>query len=165
MRFNRIIHSYFNSLEGYASVYHYEVEAVAPDPPTKSRRCSSCCRSKPPTNESTVIGTTSMLRTGPLNRQDIFYGGSLVRMSTYNNDQKFRADLQNEAVPGAANKGKWHMSMKPLRNLLQMLIDVSLLKSPTYGVISLGLFLYVYGLFTPYMYLASKNPIATLFSA
>lgn len=117
--------------------------------------CCVCCQSKPPANQSNINRTISF-RTGPLNRQDIFYSGSLTRMSSFNNDIKFRPDLQIEKQTEIAPNGKCHITIKPLVNLLRMLIDVSLLKSPTYGVISLALFLFVFGLFTPYVYLASK---------
>lgn len=139
---------------GYTSVYHGDPEVVET---SKAKWfCSSCCNSHPSRIQSDVHAVGS-LRTGPLNRQDIFYSGSLIRMSSYNNDMKVRPDLQIEKQKVTKNTFRCRASIKLLTKLLRMLIDVSLLKSTTYGVISLGLFLYLVGLFTPYMYLSSKS--------
>lgn len=139
--------------KGYTSVYHGEPEKGV-STSGKCCSCCSCCKPKPTGIKSNVTASMS-LRTGPLNRQDIFYSGSLIRMSACKNDMKQRPDLQIEKA--TEKKGKCRITLKPFVNLLRMLIDVSLLKSPTYGVISLALFLYIFGLFTPYVYLASTK--------
>lgn len=135
-----------------------------------------CCRLMPAeitdiaenrrTGDASVQGTTTISNcwhTGPMNRQDIFYSGSLIRIPEYRNDYRSVANVsaltmptENAILGGIDGRQKCFFLPKALTNVMHMLVDVSLLRSATFGVILVMNFLYVLGLLTPYMFLTSE---------
>lgn len=113
--------------------------------------------------------------TSPLNRQDIFYSGSVMALPEYQKEfmRKMKEPARNpqldlnsaieyrlstinviqDKFQVSKKKGKCIICMQTFRNTLALLIDVSLLKSKTFVIMSFSTGFYVFGLYIPFMFI------------
>lgn len=121
--------------------------------------------------ESTHLLNNEIKKTGPLDRKDIFYSGSLSLLSEYR-DKRFKEDGETVGMPidyhlsmiheskntGIKSDNGWcrcnisHM----IKSALRLLFDVSILKSPAFLTFAMSNFFYVFALYVPYMFIKSK---------
>lgn len=113
----------------------------------------ACCRK----NEPTPLKT---FQTGILQKQNIFYGGSLENVtriayeSSKMNVTRGEPSVIFRDVAQPTKRNKWSTQSK---RMLLMLVDVSLLKSPSFICILLALFFQGMTIMIPYLFLRSRQ--------
>lgn len=154
--------------------YYYSLflQKYATKVPFWNKICSCCNR--PPVDrpivdeklpKATQDNSANCWYTGPMNRQDIFYSGSLIRIPEYRNEHRSTAATAATTlkipVDAVSNDGDANRTCcalpRALTNVLRLLVDVSLLRSASFGVLLVMNFLFVLGLLTPYMFLTSNR--------
>ncbi|GBP20949.1 Monocarboxylate transporter 12 [Eumeta japonica] len=101
----------------------------------------------------------------PLYRDDIFFGGSLVRLPQYTSRTSLGYHLAVTHVPTKEDareerEQKCKLCPEAVKRALATMLDVSLFKSPTFIILALSGFFTMLGFFVPYMYVkqrADKN--------
>ncbi|XP_015610429.1 monocarboxylate transporter 12 [Cephus cinctus] len=111
----------------------------------------------------------------PFYRDDIFYGGSLHRLPHYKSQiSSVGYHMSVTRLPTATDmeeeeSGSCYLCPESVRRILSTMLDVSLLKSPTFLVLAASGALTMMGFYTPFVYLqaraesAGMEPSKTMF--
>jgi MFS family permease len=97
----------------------------------------------------------------PFVRQDIFYAGSVTKLDEYKASPDMATYVQSHmSIPGIGDDGSSSSgSLSPCKScgsVLRQMFDVSLLRSPTFIIITLSGVLTFLGLYTPFVYVYQK---------
>ncbi|XP_043218208.1 monocarboxylate transporter 12-like [Amphibalanus amphitrite] len=105
----------------------------------------------------------------PLYREDIFYSGSVLKLKEFasvESADKYHASVthlppawpteQEETEAERRAAAYCFCCSRPFTDVLATMLDFSLLRSPTFMVLSLSGFLALMGLFVPFMYLVDR---------
>ncbi|XP_029662199.1 uncharacterized protein LOC115234926 isoform X3 [Formica exsecta] len=94
----------------------------------------------------------------PFYRDDIFYGGSLNRLSHYRSQQSSVGyHMSVTRLPTATDvaeeeSGSCYLCPESVRRILTTMLDLSLLKSPSFLILAISGALTMMGFYTPFMY-------------
>ncbi|KAK3880530.1 hypothetical protein Pcinc_014978, partial [Petrolisthes cinctipes] len=117
--------------------------------------------------------------TRPFYRDDIFYSGSMRRLSQYRSSEsveQYHQSVTNlplkEIAEEEEGSGKCRCCPAAVTSILARMFDFTILKSPTFIVLALAGFMSLMALFVPYMFLPGyaadvgidKSSVATLVS-
>lgn len=98
----------------------------------------------------------------PFYRDDIFYGGSLNRLSHYRSQQSSVGyHMSVTRLPTAKDvaeeeSGNCYLCPESVRRILITMLDLSLLKSPTFLILAISGGLTMMGFYTPFMYVPDR---------
>ncbi|XP_029177412.1 monocarboxylate transporter 7 isoform X1 [Nylanderia fulva] len=98
----------------------------------------------------------------PFYRDDIFYGGSLNRLSHYRSQQSSVGyHMSVTRLPTATDvaeeeSGNCYLCPESVRRILTTMLDLSLLKSPTFIILAISGGLTMMGFYTPFMYVPDR---------
>ncbi|KAM0729684.1 Monocarboxylate transporter 14 [Formica fusca] len=98
----------------------------------------------------------------PFYRDDIFYGGSLNRLSHYRSQQSSVGyHMSVTRLPTATDvaeeeSGSCYLCPESVRRILTTMLDLSLLKSPSFLILAISGALTMMGFYTPFMYLPDR---------
>lgn len=98
----------------------------------------------------------------PFYRDDIFYGGSLNRLSHYRSQQSSVGyHMSVTRLPTATDvaeeeSGNCYLCPESVRRILTTMLDLSLLKSPTFLILAISGGLTMMGFYTPFMYVPDR---------
>ncbi|XP_011263721.1 monocarboxylate transporter 12 [Camponotus floridanus] len=98
----------------------------------------------------------------PFYRDDIFYGGSLNRLSHYRSQQSSVGyHMSVTRLPTATDvaeekSGSCYLCPESVRRILTTMLDLSLLKSPSFLILAISGGLTMMGFYTPFMYLPDR---------
>ncbi|XP_048511572.1 monocarboxylate transporter 14 isoform X2 [Athalia rosae] len=102
----------------------------------------------------------------PFYRDDIFYGGSLHRLPHYKSQMSSVGyhmsvtRLPTEADVAEEESGSCYLCPEGVRRILSTMLDVSLLKSPSFLILAFSGSLTMMGFYTPFTYLPDRATIA-----
>ncbi|KAL0106927.1 hypothetical protein PUN28_015444 [Cardiocondyla obscurior] len=98
----------------------------------------------------------------PFYRDDIFYGGSLNRLSHYRSQQSSVGyHMSVTRLPTAKDvaeeeSGSFYLCPESVRRILTTMLDLSLLKSPSFLILAVSGGLTMMGFYTPFLYVADR---------
>ncbi|KAL6444682.1 hypothetical protein ACFW04_002041 [Cataglyphis niger] len=98
----------------------------------------------------------------PFYRDDIFYGGSLNRLSHYRSQQSSVGyHMSVTRLPTATDvaeeeSGSCYLCPESVRRILTTMLDLSLLKSPSFLILAISGGLTMMGFYTPFMYVPDR---------
>ncbi|XP_029662198.1 monocarboxylate transporter 14 isoform X2 [Formica exsecta] len=98
----------------------------------------------------------------PFYRDDIFYGGSLNRLSHYRSQQSSVGyHMSVTRLPTATDvaeeeSGSCYLCPESVRRILTTMLDLSLLKSPSFLILAISGALTMMGFYTPFMYVPDR---------
>ncbi|XP_034177097.1 monocarboxylate transporter 12 isoform X1 [Osmia lignaria lignaria] len=98
----------------------------------------------------------------PFYRDDIFYGGSLNRLPHYRSQQSSVGyHMSVTRLPTATDvaeeeSGSCYLCPESVRRILTTMLDLSLLKSPSFLILAISGGLTMMGFYTPFMYVADR---------
>ncbi|XP_020297605.1 monocarboxylate transporter 12 isoform X3 [Pseudomyrmex gracilis] len=98
----------------------------------------------------------------PFYRDDIFYGGSLMRLPHYRSQQSSVGyHMSVTRLPTATDvaeeeSGSCYLCPESVRRILTTMLDLSLLKSPSFLVLAISGGLTMMGFYTPFMYVPDR---------
>ncbi|XP_066598707.1 monocarboxylate transporter 12 [Prorops nasuta] len=102
----------------------------------------------------------------PFYRDDIFYGGSLNRLPHYRSQQSSVGyHMSVTRLPTATDvaeeeSGSCYLCPESVRRILTTMLDLSLLKSPSFVILAISGGLTMMGFYTPFMYLPDRSTMA-----
>ncbi|XP_043258205.1 monocarboxylate transporter 14 [Colletes gigas] len=102
----------------------------------------------------------------PFYRDDIFYGGSLNRLPHYKSQQSSVGyHMSVTRLPTATDvaeeeSGSCYICPESVRRILTTMLDLSLLKSPSFLILAISGGLTMMGFYTPFMYLPDRAKLA-----
>uniref|UniRef100_A0A1B0GL20 Major facilitator superfamily (MFS) profile domain-containing protein n=2 Tax=Lutzomyia longipalpis TaxID=7200 RepID=A0A1B0GL20_LUTLO len=105
------------------------------------------------------VSTTENPR--PLYRDDIFFSGSLARVPQYQSQTSLGYHMSVTRLPTQQDKREekeksCKLCPEMVKRTLATMLDISLLKSPTFILLALSGFLTMMGFFIPFMYLVAR---------
>ncbi|XP_011171219.1 monocarboxylate transporter 3 isoform X2 [Solenopsis invicta] len=98
----------------------------------------------------------------PFYRDDIFYGGSLNRLPHYRSQQSSVGyHMSVTRLPTAKDvaeeeSGSFYLCPESVRRILATMLDLSLLKSPSFLILAISGGLTMMGFYTPFLYVADR---------
>ncbi|XP_071560079.1 monocarboxylate transporter 12 isoform X2 [Temnothorax nylanderi] len=98
----------------------------------------------------------------PFYRDDIFYGGSLNRLPHYRSQQSSVGyHMSVTRLPTAKDvaeeeSGSFYLCPESVRRILTTMLDLSLLKSPSFLILAISGALTMMGFYTPFLYVADR---------
>lgn len=102
----------------------------------------------------------------PFYRDDIFYGGSLNRLPHYKSQQSSVGyHMSVTRLPTATDvaeeeSGSCYICPESVRRILTTMLDLSLLKSPSFLILAISGGLTMMGFYTPFMYVPDRAQLA-----
>ncbi|XP_076637809.1 monocarboxylate transporter 14 isoform X2 [Colletes latitarsis] len=102
----------------------------------------------------------------PFYRDDIFYGGSLNRLPHYKSQQSSVGyHMSVTRLPTATDvaeeeSGSCYICPESVRRILTTMLDLSLLKSPSFLILAISGGLTMMGFYTPFMYVPDRAKLA-----
>ncbi|XP_015439640.1 PREDICTED: uncharacterized protein LOC107194513 [Dufourea novaeangliae] len=102
----------------------------------------------------------------PFYRDDIFYGGSLNRLPHYKSQQSSVGyHMSVTRLPTATDvaeekSGTCYLCPESVRRILTTMLDLSLLKSPSFLILAISGGLTMMGFYTPFMYVPDRAKVA-----
>ncbi|XP_043792168.1 uncharacterized protein LOC122714676 isoform X3 [Apis laboriosa] len=102
----------------------------------------------------------------PFYRDDIFYGGSLNRLPHYKSQQSSVGyHMSVTRLPTATDvaeqeSGSCYICPESVRRILTTMLDISLLKSPSFLILAISGGLTMMGFYTPFMYVPDRAQLA-----
>ncbi|XP_076166600.1 monocarboxylate transporter 14 isoform X4 [Ptiloglossa arizonensis] len=102
----------------------------------------------------------------PFYRDDIFYGGSLNRLPHYKSQQSSVGyHMSVTRLPTATDvaeeeSGSCYLCPESVRRILTTMLDLSLLKSPSFLILAISGGLTMMGFYTPFMYVPDRAKLA-----
>ncbi|CAK9813728.1 Monocarboxylate transporter 12 [Anthophora quadrimaculata] len=102
----------------------------------------------------------------PFYRDDIFYGGSLNRLPHYKSQQSSVGyHMSVTRLPTATDvaeeeSGSCYLCPESVRRILTTMLDLSLLKSPSFLILAISGGLTMMGFYTPFMYVPDRAQLA-----
>ncbi|XP_026668303.1 monocarboxylate transporter 3 isoform X2 [Ceratina calcarata] len=102
----------------------------------------------------------------PFYRDDIFYGGSLNRLPHYRSQQSSVGyHMSVTRLPTATDvaeeeSGSCYLCPESVRRILTTMLDLSLLKSPSFLILAISGGLTMMGFYTPFMYVSDRAQLA-----
>ncbi|XP_035732597.1 monocarboxylate transporter 3-like [Vespa mandarinia] len=110
--------------------------------------------------------TTSKDPQRPFYRDDIFYGGSLNRLAHYKSQlSSVGYHMSVTRLPTATDveeekSGSCYLCPESVRRILTTMLDLSLLKSPSFLILAISGGLTMMGFYTPFIYLPDRAKMA-----
>lgn len=106
-------------------------------------------------------------RTQPLDRQDIFFAGSVADLDRITSQSRHHS-LSRAKISRVASKHvvikdaktdmkKCHICPESVRITMDRLLDLKLFKSPSFCLLLLSMFLWMFGLYPPYNYITGES--------
>lgn len=98
----------------------------------------------------------------PFYRDDIFYGGSLYRLPHYRSQQSSVGyHMSVTRLPTAKDvaeeeSGSFYLCPESVRRILTTMLDLSLLKSPSFLILAISGGLTMMGFYTPFLYVTDR---------
>lgn len=130
----------------------------------QGRRHTVSGRRPPNIGSRSNVGSQDAVNTTvsrPMYRDDIFFSGSLTRIPQYQSQSSLAYHMSVTRLPTkqeeleARSKG-CHLCPEAVRRTLSTMLDVSLLKSPSFMLLAFSGFLTMMGFFVPFAYLVPR---------
>ncbi|XP_037828324.1 monocarboxylate transporter 12 [Lucilia sericata] len=134
----------------------------------QGRRHTVSGRRPPNIGSRSNVGSQDAVNTSvtrPMYRDDIFFSGSLTRIPQYQSQSSLAYHMSVTRLPTkteeleARSKG-CHLCPEAVRRTLSTMLDVTLLKSPSFMLLAFSGFLTMMGFFVPFTFLVPRAELA-----